>query len=198
LAVLSVCSEEELEESSSEESTDVDSDGADTRTIADLALTPSEIAQRRQQIKNKILAVGRMQRVFNVLRQEAEQATELSSTLDVNGQPMGTGGSAFGVRMGPDALSVHGNQYIRNFDEARQSDIANERLPEFNYDSGQVVAVPSMRTRLPGDNNMEDLIKKALEEEEDEAGTVERLADRIARGRKPQGRPRALKRFETA
>lgn len=31
---------------------------------------------------------------------------------------MGTGGSAFGVRMGPDALSVHGNQYIRNFDEA--------------------------------------------------------------------------------
>lgn len=58
--------------------------------------------------------------------------------------------------------------------------------------------MPSMRTRLPGDNNMEDLIKKALEEEEDEAGTVERLADRIARGRKPQGRPRALKRFETA
>lgn len=45
---------------------------------------------------------------------------------------------------------------------------------------------------------MEDLIKKALEEEEDEEGTVERLADRIARGRKPQGRPRALKRFETA
>lgn len=51
---------------------------------------------------------------FVFYRQEAEQATELSSTLDVNGIPMGTGG----VSMGPDALSVHGNQYIRNFDEA--------------------------------------------------------------------------------
>lgn len=68
LAILSICSEEELEDSSSEESTDVDSDGAETRTITDLGLTPAEIAQRRQQIKNKILAVGRMQRVFTLLR----------------------------------------------------------------------------------------------------------------------------------
>jgi serine/threonine-protein phosphatase 2B catalytic subunit len=60
LAVLSVCSQEELEETSSDED--------DTRTIADLALTPNEIAHRRQQIKNKILAVGRMQRVFQILR----------------------------------------------------------------------------------------------------------------------------------
>lgn len=60
LAVLAVCSEEELEDSASDED--------DTRTIADLALTPHEIAQRRQQIKNKILAVGRMQRVFQLLR----------------------------------------------------------------------------------------------------------------------------------
>ena len=59
LAVLSVCSEEELEDSSDED---------DTRTIADLALTPNEIGQRRQQIKNKILAMGRMQRVFQILR----------------------------------------------------------------------------------------------------------------------------------
>lgn len=81
---------------------------------------------------------------------------------------------------------------------SRQSDIANERLPAFNYDSGQVVAAPSMRPGRQGENNMEELIKKALEEEEDEAGVVERLADKIARGRKPQGRPRALKRFETA
>jgi serine/threonine-protein phosphatase 2B catalytic subunit len=59
LAVLSVCSEEELEDTSSEE---------ETSTIPDLAMTPSELAQRRQQIKNKVLAMGRMQRVFQILR----------------------------------------------------------------------------------------------------------------------------------
>jgi hypothetical protein len=52
-------------------------------------------------------------------RQESENATELapSGALDVSGMPMGPS-SAFGVRLGPDALGVHGNEYIRNFDEA--------------------------------------------------------------------------------
>jgi serine/threonine-protein phosphatase 2B catalytic subunit len=45
---------------------------------------------------------------------------------------------------------------------------------------------------------MELLIKKTLEEEEEAGGTVERLADRIARGRRVTGRPMPLKRFETA
>ena len=74
LAILSVCSDEELESVSSEED-DADrqrgldgdeSDGDDTRTVADLS--PNEIADRRQEIKNKILAVGRMQRVFQLLQ----------------------------------------------------------------------------------------------------------------------------------
>lgn len=63
LAILSICSAEELEESS-EESTDV-SDGEEK--LGDILMSP-EISARRQQIKNKILAVGRLQRVFNVLR----------------------------------------------------------------------------------------------------------------------------------
>jgi len=45
--------------------------------------------------------------------------------------------------------------------------------------------------------NMEELIKKALEENGDGNSIVDHLADKIARSRKPQGRPRALKRFET-
>jgi len=70
--------------------------------------------------------------------------------------------------------------------------MGNERLPEFDM-KDPLVTAPSMRQE-----NMEELIKKALEENENGDGVVERLADRIARGRKPQGRPRALKRFETA
>lgn len=73
--------------------------------------------------------------------------------------------------------------------------MTNERLPMFDSAAGSkdpLVTAPSMRQE-----NMEELIKKALEEDEDGDGVVERLADRIARSRKPQGRPRALKRFET-
>lgn len=61
LAVLSVCSEEEL--------TDADTDSTEgTEVLAGPAPTPEEIQRRRQEIKNKILAVGKMQRVFTILR----------------------------------------------------------------------------------------------------------------------------------
>ncbi|KZP26256.1 Metallo-dependent phosphatase [Athelia psychrophila] len=98
LAVLSVCTEEELEDSSS---------GA--RIGTDLALSPNEIAARRQQIKNKILAVGKMQRV-----EEAENATELQS--DPHQDPAAPYRER-GMAIGTDALGVNGNQmgrHIRN------------------------------------------------------------------------------------
>jgi hypothetical protein len=56
LAIFATCSPEELEDTDD-----------DDRTV-DLTLTPAEIAGRRQQIRNKILAVGKMQRVFQLLR----------------------------------------------------------------------------------------------------------------------------------
>lgn len=57
LAILSICSQEELLESDHE---------ADGRAIP--RASDAEIQKRRQVIKNKILAVGRMQRVFQLLR----------------------------------------------------------------------------------------------------------------------------------
>ena len=55
LAMLNCCTKEELEESSDEETL--------------ISPTPSEEAsERRKVIKNKILAVGRMSRVFALLR----------------------------------------------------------------------------------------------------------------------------------
>lgn len=59
LAILATCSPEELECMEEEE---------DDGDAVDLALPPSELAARSQQIKNKILAVGKMQRVFQLLR----------------------------------------------------------------------------------------------------------------------------------
>lgn len=83
LAILSVCSDRELEEGSTfssdedrelediEEEQEVQ-EGArlagQTQVVPDYMLDSSDLAQRRQQIKNKILAVGKMQRVFQLLR----------------------------------------------------------------------------------------------------------------------------------
>jgi len=46
--------------------------------------------------------------------------------------------------------------------------------------------------------DMEDLIKRTLDEDNEEGGVVELLADKIARGRNITGRPSALKRHGTA
>ena len=51
-----------------------------------------DINARRQQIKNKIMAVGRMQRVFQLLREEAENATELAAGFPLPGLGVGTPG----------------------------------------------------------------------------------------------------------
>jgi serine/threonine-protein phosphatase 2B catalytic subunit len=60
LAILQVCTEEELEEGS---------DAVDSSpTSPDLGMTPEQVQQRRDEIKTKILAVGKMQRVFQILR----------------------------------------------------------------------------------------------------------------------------------
>ncbi|KAF8965423.1 serine/threonine-protein phosphatase 2B catalytic subunit [Flammula alnicola] len=181
LAILSICSQEELVESESE------GEGEPEVAAADLAA-------RRQLIKKKIMAVGRMQRVFQLLREESENVTELDS---------GAGSSTAVSRPGADALTVQGtrlNKTIRTFADARRSDIANERLPEFDTHQQQppIFPVPSMRHhRLSEGMDMEGLIKQALKEDE-QGGVVEQLADKIARSRNMATRPGALKRHGTA
>ena len=62
LAVLSVCSPEELENDTFSE------DELADQALMDQATTPEERLARREQIKNKIRAVGRMQMMFQNLR----------------------------------------------------------------------------------------------------------------------------------
>jgi serine/threonine-protein phosphatase 2B catalytic subunit len=91
---------------------------------------------------------------------------------------------------------------------SRRSDLLNERLPIFQPTDSvtdfPVVPAPSMRRRGSGDIDgvsMEELIRRALEEPDEDglqSGTVERIAERVAIGRKVTGKPMPLKRFETA
>ncbi|KAF8664226.1 hypothetical protein AX16_000788 [Volvariella volvacea WC 439] len=193
LAILSICSQEELVDSESD-------DEGDTKNLADAVATS---ADRRQQIKNKILAVGRMQRVFQLLREEAENASEL--VVEMPGGLPATEAPA----KKPDALTVHGiaiKKSIQNFEEARRLDMVNERLPMFEVaQNATIFPAPSMRITSRrnsadslaseggstiGNLSMEYLIKKTLQEDE-AGGLAERLAENMAR-------PRKLKRYETA
>lgn len=56
VAVLNTCTKEELEESD------------DELSLVSPNASPEETAERRKVIKNKIMAVGRMARVFALLR----------------------------------------------------------------------------------------------------------------------------------
>ncbi|RHZ81072.1 hypothetical protein Glove_124g13 [Diversispora epigaea] len=106
LAILNICSREELidEELVSEpKSPDQTTDGA----------------ERRQVIRNKILAVGKMARVFSVLREESESVMELKTVTGTGKLPYGT------LALGAEGIK----KAITSFEEARRSDLENERLP---------------------------------------------------------------------
>jgi serine/threonine-protein phosphatase 2B catalytic subunit len=60
LAILSICSKEELLTDNWSD----DEDGREAPSVADVPLS----SRRREQIKSKIRAVGRMQKVFQLLR----------------------------------------------------------------------------------------------------------------------------------
>lgn len=110
IAILNTCSKEELEEDTPVTvgpiSPPVDRDPIET----------SEAKKRA--IKNKILAIGRLSRVFQVLREESERVTELK-TASGGKLPQGT------LMLGAEGIK----QAINNFEDARKVDIQNERLP---------------------------------------------------------------------
>ncbi|KAJ9639901.1 3',5'-cyclic-nucleotide phosphodiesterase (PDEase) (3':5'-CNP) [Coniosporium tulheliwenetii] len=98
IAILNTCSKEELEEETPL-----------------LYLGPQ---YKRRAIKNKILAIGRLSRVFQVLREESERVTELK-TASGGRLPAGT------LMLGAEGIK----QAIHSFEDARKVDLQNERLP---------------------------------------------------------------------
>ncbi|PCH41912.1 Metallo-dependent phosphatase [Wolfiporia cocos MD-104 SS10] len=213
LAILSVCSESELEDTY--DITEEEEERA--RVVADETseedgsrLEHVHPNYRRQEFRNKILDVTKMQKVFQLLRQEAESATELAPSAQSATAPW-PGGFARPASAS-DALGVHTTrQYIRTFHDAQQSDLLNERLPQYMPSASSLVPVPSMR--LPGlamapssegaDErvSIEALIRRVYAEEGmNDGGMAERLADAITKMGSGQaaGRPKGLKRFETA
>ncbi|EPT05752.1 hypothetical protein FOMPIDRAFT_73079 [Fomitopsis schrenkii] len=118
LAMLNCCTKEELEEESSDEE-------IEEPLVSPTGGISEESAERRKVIKNKILAVGRMSRVFALLREESEKVSELKSISGSGKLPYGT------LASGADGIK----DAITGFEDARKSDIENERLPPDLYDA---------------------------------------------------------------
>jgi serine/threonine-protein phosphatase 2B catalytic subunit len=108
IAILNICTKEELD------------DEKNPLALDDKSVTLDEAAKLRQTvIRNKIMAVGKMSRVFSVLRENSERVMELKSLSPSGKLPLGTL-----------ALGVEGiKSAITTFEDAKRSDLENERLP---------------------------------------------------------------------
>lgn len=115
IAMLGICSQEELDE----EEAEIEEEAIITEEGVEGEPTEEQRAERRKQIKNKILAVGKMGRLFSVLREESESVSELKNVLGSTKLPAGA------LANGADGIK----ESITNFVDARKSDIDNEHLP---------------------------------------------------------------------
>lgn len=143
MAILNICSKEELEEAEDEDNSlileqEINPPAKNIPSITGASMPADQgddFLERRSVIKNKILAVGRMSRVFSVLREEAERVSELKVASGTGKLPYGT------LALGSEGIK----NAIHNFDEARKVDIENERLPPQLVDAD----VPSPTTHAP-------------------------------------------------
>ena len=110
IAILNTCSKEELDETGTTPS--------EGQISPPLEKDTESTEAKRRAIKNKILAIGRLSRVFQVLREESERVTELK-TASGGKLPAGT------LMLGAEGIK----QAIHNFEDARKVDLQNERLP---------------------------------------------------------------------
>ncbi|VDB96282.1 unnamed protein product [Peniophora sp. CBMAI 1063] len=174
LAILKVCSEEELEDISSDEE---EAEGAG-------AASESDLAARRQEIKNKILVVGKMQRLFQILRFDDARRFDVANERLPEQPPAPTAYPGLAAPSMRAPLMTHLQQRAGTPTRSGASTPSEE--------------ASTTPTDVPGawPGTMEELIRRTLNDD-DEGGVVERLAERISRSRRPTGKPRPLKRHET-
>ena len=114
IAILSTCSEDELKDDATPSTV---SPGPVSPPV-NASMDPESIEYKRRAIKHKILAIGRLSRVFQVLREESERVTELK-TASGGRLPAGT------LMLGAEGIK----NAISSFEDARKVDLQNERLP---------------------------------------------------------------------
>ncbi|KAF7325056.1 Serine/threonine-protein phosphatase [Mycena kentingensis (nom. inval.)] len=139
IAVLNTCTKEELLEME-----DTAPSSPSSPTSAAFAATD----QRRNVIRGKIRAVGKMARVFALLREEAEKVSELKSVAGTGRLPhgallasvAGAGGAGAGWGLGG---------VVSEFEDVRKLDLDNERMPPSLVDARSEEGKELLRGRSP-------------------------------------------------
>ncbi|XP_060584921.1 protein phosphatase 3 catalytic subunit alpha-like isoform X1 [Ruditapes philippinarum] len=117
--VLNICSDDEL-------MSDIDDTFEGSRNVK--PARGGAVAARKEVIRNKIRAIGKMARVFTVLREESESVLQLKGLTPNGLLPLGA------LSGGKDTLSsalggFNPSHKISGFEEAKSLDKLNERMP---------------------------------------------------------------------
>ncbi|CAF1009923.1 unnamed protein product [Didymodactylos carnosus] len=125
--ILNICSDEELDEP--------------ITTEAPEALSEAALAARKEVIRNKVRAIGKMVRYFATLREQSEDILALKGLNPGGALPMGT------LEGGKLAIE-HAKQLIANkkrisFEEAKRLDKLNESMPPWQLSSASGLTTTS-------------------------------------------------------
>ncbi len=160
IAILSTCSEDELKDdgnSSVSTSPPISPAGAVGRIghVPTTGLDPDSKEYKHRAVRNKILAIGRLSRVFKVLREEAEGVTELKTAAGGR-LPAGT------LMLGSEGIK----NMISTFEDARKVDLQNERLPPSHEEverqsmEGRQAALERAKTEADNDKALQTLSRR--------------------------------------